>query len=271
MPLWAPVGRGHVAFWCFCFSLDIYPGVDLLDHSSRFGSLRNLRIVFHSSCAHLPSHQQAVTGLLSARAHTPHSRGTGAAPASTSPGGWLCLTRAGLPSMPGELLPPREDAPPVWSPFLRVPRGSRLLLLRPPCWFCVAPSYSLGWTSLCSLPVTSQWDCSACRCVCVCGARGVLAWGFLLCHSSRNSSYKIFFLNLWRKTSVFLGSWVFFINLGRPKLKLFCRYSWLLPENRSCTYQITLGTLHELGHWIHLNNKELLYRYRLRIFVKLVH
>lgn len=237
MPLWAPVGRGHVAFWCFCFSLDIYPGVDLLDHSSRFGSLRNLRIVFHSSCAHLPSHQQAVTGLLSARAHTPHSRGTGASPSLDQPRG-LAVSDQGWAAQHAWWTAPSQGGCSTRVIALPPSPPGQQTAASPPSLLVLCGSFLQPRLDkpFCSLPVTSQWDCSACRCVCVCGARGVLAWGFLLCHSSRNSSYKIFFFKLVEKNLSFLRIMSVLHKFRETKIKLFCRYSWLLPENRSCTY-----------------------------------
>ena len=184
-------GRGPVAFRCFCFSSDIYAGVDLLDHSSSFGFLRNLHIVFQSSCGHLPSHEQGSYSPCCLRGCTHSARGTWAAPSPpTSPGGWLCLTQAwaaqhtcwtarsqgGFSTRVISLPPSPPGAPDCCFSFL--PAG------------CVWLFYSLGCKPFCSFPVTPQWDLFRCRCMYVYGARWVLAWGFLLCHSSRNSSYK---------------------------------------------------------------------------------
>lgn len=180
------------AFWCFCFSSDIYPGVDLLDHSSRFGFLRNLHIVFQSSCSHLPSHQQGSYSPCCLHGCTHSAQEAPGRPPALRPaqGAGCVWPRPGLPSTPAELVATREASPPVWSPFLRVPPGHQTALLLPSCWFCVALCYSLGCKPFCSFPVTPQWDLFRCRCMCLCGARWVLARGFLLCHSSRNSSYK---------------------------------------------------------------------------------
>ena len=218
-------GRGPVAFRCFCFSSDIYTGVDLLDHSSRFGFLRNLHIVFQSSCGHLPSHEQGSYSPCCLRGCTHSAREAPGRPPALRPaqGAGCVWPRPGLPSTPAELLAPREASPPVWSPFLRVPPGHQAAA-SPPFMLVLCGSFTASAVSLSArFQLLLSEICSDAD-VCMFMGRGEfwLEVSYYAIHPETILINKIFFfLSLWRKISIFLGSWVFLINLGRPKLSFF--------------------------------------------------